>query len=92
MNKDPRPYFDGRAVGCIAVASGWQASVTTLTALRSIVHALRGWPTPVGVALNSTVKLFDDDGNCLDENGKEQLELMGQQVFQFARMQMAMKS
>ena len=92
MNKDPRPYFDGRAVGCIAVASGWQASVTTLTALRSIVHALRGWPTPVGVALNSTVKLFDDDGNCLDENAKEQLELMGQQVFQFARMQMAMKS
>ena len=92
MNKDPRPYFDGRAVGCIAVASGWQASVTTLTALRSIVHALRGWPTPVGVALNSTVKLFDDDGNCLDENAKKQLELMGQQVFQFARMQMAMKS
>jgi FMN reductase len=63
-----------------------------LTALRSIVHALRGWPTPLGVALNSTVKLFDDDGNCLDKNAKEQLELTDQQVFQFARMRMAMKS
>ena len=56
--------------------------------LRSIVHALRGWPTPLGVALNSTVKLFDDDGHCLDESAKKQLELMGQQVFQFARMKM----
>jgi FMN reductase len=56
------------------------------------VHALRGWPTPVGVALNSTVKLFDDDSNCLDKNAKEQLKPTGQQVFQFARMGMAMKS
>ena len=70
---------------------GMAGSVTTLTALRSIVNASR-LAAPVGVALNSTVKLFDDDGNCLDEDAKKQLELMGRQVFQFARMQMAMKS
>src|SRR5262245_19918429 len=34
-------YFDGRAVGCIACASGWQATGSTLAALRAIVHALR---------------------------------------------------
>ena len=42
-----RPYLDGRAVGCIACAGGWQAAVATLTGLRSISHALRGWPTPL---------------------------------------------
>lgn len=50
---DDRPYLDGVPVGLIATAYGWQAAVNTLAALRSIVHALRGWPTPLGVAINS---------------------------------------
>jgi FMN reductase len=54
LRADARPYFDGRPVGLIVVASGWQATVTTLESLRSITHALRGWPTPLGVAINST--------------------------------------
>ena len=53
--KDARPYLDGRAVGCIACAYGWQATDSTLIAMRSIVHALRGWPTPLGVAANTTM-------------------------------------
>lgn len=84
MRADQRPYFDGRAVGCIAVAYGWQAAVSTVTALRSVTHALRGWPTPLGVCLNSTVRLFDDQGNCLDPQAKLQLEIMGRQVMEFA--------
>src|SRR5690606_32393308 len=48
----PRPYFADRPVGCISVAHGWQAAVNTLRTLRDIVHALRGWPTPYGVAMN----------------------------------------
>src|ERR1700722_18858678 len=53
MRDDPRPYLDGRAVGTIVCANGWQATGTTLVALPSVVHALRGWPTPMGVAINS---------------------------------------
>ncbi|MDQ3608828.1 MAG: NAD(P)H-dependent oxidoreductase, partial [Actinomycetota bacterium] len=49
---DERPYVDGRPVGCIATAQGWQGAVNSLVALRQIVHALRGWPTPFGLALN----------------------------------------
>ena len=30
MAKDERPYFEGRAVGLISVAAGWQATGTTL--------------------------------------------------------------
>jgi FMN reductase len=54
LRADERPYLDGRAIGCIVCAAGWQATATTLAALRSTVHALRGWPTPMGVTINST--------------------------------------
>ena len=51
-SKDARVYLDGVPVGLIATAYGWQATGTTLATLRSIVHALRGWPTPLGAAIN----------------------------------------
>lgn len=54
LREEKRPYLDGRAIGCIVCAAGWQATATTLAALRSTVHALRGWPTPLGVTINST--------------------------------------
>jgi FMN reductase len=85
MRADDRPYFEGRAVGCIASAAGWQATTTTLVALRSVVHALRGWPTPFGVAINSTVPAFDPDGACASEALQQQLELVATQVVTFAR-------
>lgn len=53
MRGDERVYFDGLPVGLIATAAGWQAAVSTLQALRTITHALRGWPTPMGVAINT---------------------------------------
>src|SRR3546814_16888896 len=60
MAKDERVYFEGRAVGLIAVAAGWQATGTTLATLRSITHALRGWPTPMAVAVNSMMPILDE--------------------------------
>ncbi len=84
LRDEPRPYLDGRAVGCVAAAHGWQAAVTTLTALRSIVHALRGWPTPLGAALNSSEVSFTVDGTASDEHVGETLRLIGIQVVQFA--------
>ena len=84
LRDDPRPYLDGRAVGCVAAAHGWQASVTTLTALRSIVHALRGWPTPLGVALNSREVEFDLDGGSTNPEVAAKLRTIGRQVAEFA--------
>jgi FMN reductase len=84
MRDDPRPYLHGRAVGCVAIAHGWQASVNTLVSLRSIVHALRGWPTPLGATVNSRNVLFGPDGNCSDEQVAESLRTIGQQVVEFA--------
>lgn len=79
---DPRPYLHGMAVGCVAVADGWQAAVTTLHQLRQVAHALRGWPTPLGVAVNSGA----DRLLSADTHDARQLHMVGEQVVQFARM------
>lgn len=86
MAKDERPYFDGRAVGLIVCGYGWQSSAITLTALRSIVHALRGWPTPMGVTINTVMKTFDDQGAVIEEAAARQIAIMVKQVVEFARL------
>ena len=80
LARDERPYLDGRAVGLIATAYGDQAAVSTLLTLRSIVHALRGWPTPMGATIRTHQGLFSPDGECLEDRARLQLELVGQQV------------
>ncbi|MEB3369603.1 NADPH-dependent FMN reductase [Saccharopolyspora mangrovi] len=84
LREDSRPYLDGRAVGCIGIAYGWQASVTTLQALRSVVHALRGWPTSLGGAVNSAETRFRAGGECDDEKVANTLRTIGRQVVEFA--------
>jgi FMN reductase len=86
LRQDARPYLEGRAVGCIVVADGWQAGGTALSALRTIVHALRGWPTPLGLTLNpSAGKLFNEAGTFCDEGATRQVEMLAAQVIDFAR-------
>jgi len=83
--EDP-PYLHGRAVGCISVAYGWQATVGTLAQIRQTVHALRGWPTPLGGTVNSQVTHFDANAQPDDSAVAEQLATIGHQVTEFARM------
>lgn len=84
LSKDARPYLDGRAVGLVATAYGDQATMSTMQTLRSIVHALRGWPTPMGATIRTFPGLYSVDGECLDDRARLQLELVGQQVVQGA--------
>lgn len=92
LRDDGRPYLDGRAVGALAVGQGWQGAVTTLSALRGTVHALRGWNTPLGVAVNTTVTGFSPDGGCDDRTIRSQLAAMAGQVVEFARARQALRS
>lgn len=85
LAEDERPYLDGRAVGLIATAFGDQAAVSTLLTLRGIVHALRGWPTPMGATIRTNQGLFSPDGECLEDRTRLQLELVGQQTLRGAR-------
>lgn len=78
LREDDRPYLTGRAVGCIATGAGWQATVSTLAALRAIVHSLRGWPTPLGATINTTGSAGPDD-----ERSRFQLATVGSEVVEF---------
>ncbi|MFL5296598.1 MAG: NADPH-dependent FMN reductase [Phenylobacterium sp.] len=82
---DARPYFDGKPVGIIITADGAQAGGTTLMAVRSIIHAMRGWPTPFGAALNAS-QLFDAEGECREAKDAWQITTVADQVMEFARM------
>ena len=84
-----RPYLADMPVGLIATAYGWQATGSTIAALRSIVHALRGWPTPFAAAINTQATKFDDVGGASDPAVVQQLRLVGHQVARFAPLAQA---
>lgn len=86
LRTDARVYFDGRAVGLIVTAAGWQAGGVTLSALRGITHAMRGWPTPLGIAINTIAqKPFDADGRLVDADIIAQVNALAAQVMALAR-------
>lgn len=84
LKDETHPYFDGRAVVCVACAAGAQAAVGALIGLRAVVHSLRGWPTPLGVAVNSEAAKFRADGSCSDSAVDHQLRAAVAQVMMFA--------
>jgi FMN reductase len=89
MRTDARSYFDGIAMGCIAVADGPQALGSTVAALRSIAHALRAWPTPYAAMINSSSRPFAEDGTPVDQTVAKALAMVGEQVAEFALMRRA---
>ena len=83
LMRDDRPYLSGRPVGCIATGAGWQGVVTTLEHLRTVVHALRGWPTPLGVAINTLQPAFSPTGEPIDSKLEMQLCTLTDELLQF---------
>jgi FMN reductase len=82
---DTVPYFTNKPVGCVATGLGWQGCNTTLQALRNVVHSLRGWPTPLGIALNTKEPSFDSSGGCINRELGFQIGLMADQLMAGAR-------
>ena len=89
LRADPRPYLHMCAVGCIVCANGPQGIGTSLTSMRSIAHALRAWPTPLGVGINTSVVSIDDAGLCSAPEINAQITALARQVVDFARMSAA---
>lgn len=90
LRDDERPYLDGRAVGVIVAAAGWQACGTTLVSARSAVHALRGWPTPLGVMVNSVEQQPGPDGR-FDDRVRGGLRTLSTQLIEFMSGRMSPK-
>jgi FMN reductase len=86
LREAPRPYLEGRAVGCIVCADGAQAIGSTLMSLRAVVHALRGWPTPYGASIASRNRPFGAEGVAADPAVIASCEMVASEVVAFARM------
>lgn len=86
LRGDARPYWDGRPVGLVVTAAGWQGCGTTLSALRDVVHAMRGWPTPVGITINSVEQRpFDESGAVADPRIAAAIASQAQQIMTFQK-------
>ena len=85
---DDRPYLEGLPVGLILTAGGAQAIGSTLSTLRTMVHALRGWPTPFGAAVTNPADL-NEQAAQVNNVVLQQLDLVGRQVATFASLQLA---
>lgn len=85
LREDQRPYFENRPVGCIVCADGIQAVGSTLNTLRSIIHALRGWPTPYAATISALAcrGAFSEAGALLDHEIAGQLNTVVDQVVSF---------
>ncbi|MCM3887052.1 NAD(P)H-dependent oxidoreductase [Frankia sp. R82] len=81
----PRPHLDGRPVGLIVTAPGADSAGTALTALRSTVHSLRGWPTPQAILLDTSASptIADADGRLTDQATASALETLVDQIMGF---------
>ncbi|PZS17801.1 MAG: NADPH-dependent FMN reductase [Pseudonocardiales bacterium] len=91
LRDDEHPYLDGRAVGVIVAASGWQACGTTLVSVRSAIHSLRGWPTPFGVTVNSAERHPEADGS-FDERTAGALHILATQLRDFTAWRAAARA
>ena len=88
---DVPPYLDGRAIGVLSTGAGTQAAVQTVNALRDVVHALRAWPTPIGVPIHESRRSMAVD-EVIDERTATMLRAMGAQVVEFALAQRAWRT
>ena len=83
LARDDPPYLDGRAIGVLSTGAGTQAAVQTVNALRDVVHALRAWPTPIGVPIHESKSKMTEHV-IIDERTALMLRAMGAQVVEFA--------
>jgi NAD(P)H-dependent FMN reductase len=81
-----RPYLDGQPIGCVALAAGGQAAASTVITLRVIAHALRGWPTPLGIALPESNSAMGTSGRPADAHVRRQFATMFDQVMALAEV------
>ncbi|GAA4823240.1 NAD(P)H-dependent oxidoreductase [Streptomyces ziwulingensis] len=79
----PRKFLEGVPVGCVAVGAGAQGTASTLTTLRTIGHALRGWPTPLGVTARDWA---DDTAVAPDAMSPEQFQARAQMTVMISQV------
>jgi NAD(P)H-dependent FMN reductase len=76
--------FAGKMLGLIGVSGGMMGAVNALNSLRAVGRALHAWVIPQQVAIPQVWKVFDKDGELIEEIYRERLMEVGRQVARFA--------
>lgn len=84
--------FEGKMIGLVGVSGGKMGALNALSGLRNIGRALHAWVIPEQVAIPEAWKVFDDEGNILEESLKERLLTVGRQVARFAYLHSSEKA
>ena len=63
---DPSPYLTGKVVGLIST-SGGTPGINAINTMDYVSRALHGWVCPTTVAIPSSYRQFDEQGNLKDE-------------------------
>ena len=61
----------GKPVALLGVAAGRIGAIKAMEHLRSICSHVGAHPLPLPISIAGVQKVFDDDGNCLDENAEK---------------------
>ena len=77
-------YLTDKVVGLISTAGGAQG-LQAVNTMEFIVRALRGWAVPLVIPIQQAWRVFDDEGNVVDQRIAEQLRSLGREVARAAR-------
>jgi FMN reductase len=83
MTADKPAYLTGKAVGIIAVSGGIPASVTAITSLEFVAHALRAFVLPYTVPVPFADKLLDSEGKIANAGIRTRIDLLVQETVAF---------
>ncbi|MFB6263204.1 MAG: NADPH-dependent FMN reductase [Bradymonadaceae bacterium] len=78
------PYLDGKVVGLVATAGGVQG-LQAVNTMEYIVRALRAYAVPLVIPVSRTHEAFDDEAALDDEDVRDQLHDLGEEVLSAAR-------
>lgn len=81
---DRPAYLDGRVVGTVAVGWSEHGAATAVADLRNTVLSLRGWVTPMAVTVNAAQHGITADGIRSDPRTMRRLDILVNQVVDFA--------
>ena len=84
LRSDERVYFDGKGCRLHRIRRWMAGSRANIGGSGAIAHALRGWPTSLGVTLNTSIRLFDEQRDCIHSAAKSELSTVRRQVVEFA--------
>jgi len=65
LSDDPSPYLTGKIVGLIST-SGGTPGINAINTMDYVSRALHGWVCPTTVAIPSSYRQFDEEGNLKD--------------------------